>query len=590
MPPSTLRPATTSHRRPSPSVSVVIPVRDPGGLPLMLRGLPPVAEVIVVAEGPAAEAAAVVRSARPDARVLRPGRPGPGNALATGLAAAQGDVVVTLNGDGSTDPGEIPHYVAALLDGADVALGSRYREGGRDLTGGRFRRWANLLLVWILNTLFHIRRTDPGFGYAAFWRDALDALEVPDPSARSAATWGDGPELGPLLALRPSLRGMQVTEIGSVAYPRMRRPARADTPTVSHWLRVITTEYRSRRGRHSTPDRTTLLATAAPTPSSFAPRAGSTRPDDSGPRSSAALQGRPAAHDGTDHAAPTHGDATHGDATHGHATHEDATHGDATLGGVAHRDAAPSRTSLGGITPEGTAHGDAAGGDSSYGGDTAIHGSGDTVMGAGVTDSAADGSGSPLPVRRALGEPLWGPPRRRSSPGSDLWRTGEYPAGEYPARGNPGGEYPVGHTSSSSITNVTPNAWLVGYPARALLPGPEPERRANRDRPSGSLDPMPRSAGGGDSMPRSAGGDPMPRTGGPGAMARSVEEVRPGSAVARYVPPQPPVRREVGTKRRRLEVRQRPDLRVINGEGTGTGTGRTRSGRLRPVPRENPGT
>src|SRR5690348_4899015 len=148
MPPSPLSPATTRHRRPSPSVTVVIPVRDPGGLPLTLRGLPPVDEVIVVSETPCAAAdagpaspldvAAIVRAARPDALVLRAGRPGPGNALATGLAAAGGDIVVTLNGDGSTDPAEIPHFVAALTAGADVAVGSRYRDGGRDLTGGRF--------------------------------------------------------------------------------------------------------------------------------------------------------------------------------------------------------------------------------------------------------------------------------------------------------------------------------------------------------------------------------------------------------------------------------------------------------------------
>jgi hypothetical protein len=42
-------------------------------------------------------------------------------------------------------------------------------------------------------------------------------------------------------------------------------------------------------------------------------------------------------------------------------------------------------------------------------------------------------------------------------------------------------------------------------------------------------------------------------------------------------------RREVGTRRRHLEgYRQRPDLRVINGDGTGTG--QSRSGRLRAVP------
>src|SRR3954463_13967551 len=145
MPPSPLSPATTRHRRPSPSVSVVIPVRNPGGLSLMLRGLPPVDEVIVVSEGPSTETAAAVRAAHPAARVLRPGRAGFGNALATGLAASTCDVVITLNGDGSTDPAEIPAYVAALTGGADVALGSRYRDGGRDLTGGRFRRWANVV-------------------------------------------------------------------------------------------------------------------------------------------------------------------------------------------------------------------------------------------------------------------------------------------------------------------------------------------------------------------------------------------------------------------------------------------------------------
>jgi len=71
---------------------------------------------------------------------------------------------------------------------------------------------------------------------------------------------------------------------------------------------------------------------------------------------------------------------------------------------------------------------------------------------------------------------------------------------------------------------------------------------------------------------------------------RSGQDQRPDPAAARTVPPQPPAtgRREVGAKRRRLEgYRQRPDLRVINGEGNGTG--RSRSGRLRPVPKENLG-
>ena len=267
MPPSPLERATSRHRRTSPSVSVVIPVRDPGGLALLLRGLPVVDEVIVVSEGPVADTEAAVRSARPDALVIRPGRPGTGNALASGLAASTGDVVVTLNGDGSTDPGEIPRYVAALTGGADVALGSRYREGGRDLTGGRFRRYADRLLIWLVNAVFGTRRTDPGFGYAAFWRDALDRLDLPDPTGRTAGRWGDGPEIGPLLALRSAARGLRVTEVGSVAYPRMRTRGRGDRAGLRHWIRAMAGEYAGRRtGRHAnqTPARTTESAVVWP--------------------------------------------------------------------------------------------------------------------------------------------------------------------------------------------------------------------------------------------------------------------------------------------------------------------------------------
>ncbi|MEU4241147.1 glycosyltransferase family 2 protein [Actinoplanes sp. NPDC026619] len=374
-------------------------MRDPGGLPLLLRGLPAVDEVIVVSDGSVAETAAAVRSARPDALVIRPGRPGSGNALASGVAASSGDVVVTLNGDGSTDPGEIPRYVAALTGGADVALGSRYCPGGRDLTGGRFRRWADLLLIWLVNALFGTRRTDPGFGYAAFWRDAIERLDLPDPSARHAAAWGDGPEIQPLLALRPGARGMRVAEVGSVAYPRMSRAERAG---LGRWLKVISAEYRMRRGRHVAPP----------------------------------------------------------------------------------------------------------------------------------VDAPADPGATTVPVwptwpqtnHQPTGEPLWGPPRRRPTPGRDLWRTGENP---------------VPHTSARPIGNGKPHAWRSGYSdAAASAPGRT---------------------------------DVNPR------MIESPIFQPPTKAML-------PLSREVGDQRRRMEIRQRPELRLINGEGTGSRRG---SGRLRPVPREN---
>lgn len=273
MPPSSHRPA---NRRSSPLVTVVIPVHDAAGLPLMLRALPPVDEVIVVAAPEATDAAAAVRRSRPDALLVHPARPGLGAALACGIAAGSGDVVVTLNSDGSTDPGEIPRYVDALVRGADVAIGSRYTDGGRDLTDGRFRRWADLLLVWCVNVLFGTRRTDPGFGYAAFWRDAAARLDLPDPSTRAAAAWGDGPEIGPLLALRSAARGLRVAEVPSVAFPRMRRGGGSDRAGLRHWVRAAVTEYsgRGRRiARHAAAEPAPATRPSPATPV-FPPRSG----------------------------------------------------------------------------------------------------------------------------------------------------------------------------------------------------------------------------------------------------------------------------------------------------------------------------
>ena len=62
--------------------------------------------------------------------MIRQTRKGKGNALACGFAAAQGDIVVMLDADGSADPREIPRFVRALVEGADFAKGTRFASGG----------------------------------------------------------------------------------------------------------------------------------------------------------------------------------------------------------------------------------------------------------------------------------------------------------------------------------------------------------------------------------------------------------------------------------------------------------------------------
>jgi dolichol-phosphate mannosyltransferase len=66
------------------------------------------------------------------ARALRRvGRRGLASAIAEGIAATRGDVVVWLDADGSMPADVIPRLIAATAD-ADVAVASRYAPGGRD--------------------------------------------------------------------------------------------------------------------------------------------------------------------------------------------------------------------------------------------------------------------------------------------------------------------------------------------------------------------------------------------------------------------------------------------------------------------------
>lgn len=80
--------------------------------------------------------------------LVRPSKQGLGSAhlLAWKHALQHGyEVLVTMDGDHSHDPAEIPRLTAALGDGCDLVIGSRYMVGGGDYTG--YRNLHNLLIT-----------------------------------------------------------------------------------------------------------------------------------------------------------------------------------------------------------------------------------------------------------------------------------------------------------------------------------------------------------------------------------------------------------------------------------------------------------
>jgi len=171
----------------------------------------------------------VARRLRPDVRVVtQPGR-GKGNALSAGFAACTGDIVVTMDADGSTDPAEIPRFVAALCHGADFVKGSRFAQGGASSDITWIRRLGNRALNALVNALYRTSYTDLCYGFNAFWARCLPYMRVDC----------DGFEVETLVNVRIAKAGLTIHEVPS--YERVRLYGHSHLNAVRDGTRVLRT-------------------------------------------------------------------------------------------------------------------------------------------------------------------------------------------------------------------------------------------------------------------------------------------------------------------------------------------------------------
>ncbi len=166
-----------------PLVSVVIPtLNESSNLPLVLPFLPMswIDEVILVDGRSTDHTVETALRLLPSIRVVLEPHLGKGAAMQAGFAAAGGDIIVTMDADGSNDPREIPRMLQALLEGADFVKGSRFAPGGGTTDMPRHRKIGNRVLGGIANFLFNGMYTDLCYGYHAFWRHALPTIQSVD--------------------------------------------------------------------------------------------------------------------------------------------------------------------------------------------------------------------------------------------------------------------------------------------------------------------------------------------------------------------------------------------------------------------------
>ena len=161
-------------------VSLLIPARNEAQNIEVLLGklaaiLPSMSQITVVDEG-STDATVQVATALGAPVILQKGT-GKGDALRQAFEGDQGgDIVVTMDADGSNRPEEIPQLVAAIVNGADIAKGSRFLKGGGSTDLSYIRRIGNKLFVSIVNHVWSGEYTDLCYGFMAFKKDALNRL------------------------------------------------------------------------------------------------------------------------------------------------------------------------------------------------------------------------------------------------------------------------------------------------------------------------------------------------------------------------------------------------------------------------------
>jgi len=213
-----------------PTISVVIPtLNEAANLRYVLDRLPAMVSEVIIVDGHSTDnTVAVAVAARPDARIVYQDGKGKGNALACGFKLSTGEISVMLDADGSTDPAEIPRFVAALTNGYDFAKGTRFMTGGGSDDITPFRRLGNWCLTTAVNQIWHVKYSDLCYGYNAFWTRCVPT--VADCS---------GFEVETLMNIRLAHSSVRVIEVPSVE--ACRRSGTSNLRVGRDGLRVLRT-------------------------------------------------------------------------------------------------------------------------------------------------------------------------------------------------------------------------------------------------------------------------------------------------------------------------------------------------------------
>ena len=225
--PESKQPAGT----PPPQVSIVVPLfNEEGNLQLLYEAIRDAMrasgftwEVVFVDDGSKDGTFSILRrlhATEDGIHVVRFRRNfGQTAAMAAGLAASNGEILVTMDGDLQNDPRDIPRLVEKLGEGYDVAAGWRVERKDAFLS----RLLPSKIANWVISTITGVHLHDYGCTLKALRREVVQEL----------ALYGEMHRFIPALAANI---GATIAEVGVRHHPRLHGKSKYG---ISRTFRVI---------------------------------------------------------------------------------------------------------------------------------------------------------------------------------------------------------------------------------------------------------------------------------------------------------------------------------------------------------------